>query len=198
MSETQQQAPARPDGQGAAARRIPFWKKALLAVACALMIVGLGLEGFAYVRGPSEPKEQASPGGGGVSHPGVKGFAPSPSEGSPSAQPDESAQLAENIEDWYPAIFRLGFSFFVGFCIAYALRVFFKVSIFVIGVFLLGLFGLQYAGVVQVDWSAMEAHYNSTASWLAGQVGSFRDFITGYLPSASSGVAGMVIGFKKH
>jgi uncharacterized membrane protein (Fun14 family) len=94
-------------------------------------------------------------------------------------------------------IFRLGFSFFVGFAIAYALRTFLKVSIVTIGILLLGLFGLQYAGVITVDWAAMEQHYDTVVAWLRTETETFRTFVTGYLPSSAMGVLGMVVGFRR-
>ncbi|HUS93015.1 MAG TPA: FUN14 domain-containing protein [Phycisphaerae bacterium] len=192
-----EQPPESPHEQEQAApRRLAAWKKLLLALSCVLMVAGLGLQGFGYLRGPA--KTQPKPAGGGRAPLGVKGFAPTGTPGGAPSETLDTATAEESIEDWYPAIFRLGFSFFVGFCIAYALRVFLKVSLLAIGVILLALFGLQYAGVVQVNWSAMETHYQSVASWLTGQFASFRDFVTGYLPSASSGVMGMLVGFKKH
>ena len=63
---------------------------------------------------------------------------------------------------------------------------------------LLALFGLQYAGVIDVDWSRMSEHWDAIAAWLGEQTASFRDFITGYLPSAASALAGMALGFKRH
>ena len=101
------------------------------------------------------------------------------------------------LDDWSPVIFRLGFSFFVGFCIAYAVRTFLKISIIGIGILLLALFGLQYADVINVDWEKMGGHFDTFTGWLGAQTASFKDFVTGYLPSAASGTAGLVFGFKK-
>ena len=91
----------------------------------------------------------------------------------------------------------MGFSFFVGFSIAYALKTFVKISIIAIGMMLLALFGLQYAGVITVDWSAMEGHYDSIVAWLGTQTDTFRTFVTGYLPSSAMAGLGLVAGFKK-
>jgi len=98
---------------------------------------------------------------------------------------------------WSPVVFRLGFSFFAGFCIAYALRAFLEMALLVIGLVMLGLFGLEYAGIVTVEWSLVEGHYASVRDWLAGQTESFTAFVKGSLPSAASAGAGLVAGFRR-
>ncbi len=98
-------------------------------------------------------------------------------------------------DPWSPAIFRMGFSFFVGFAMAFALRSFAKVTLFSAGIFFLLLFGLQYAGLVEVKWTAMADRYDSIQAWLKAQLGGFQAFVTGYLPSAGAGLAGLGLGF---
>jgi uncharacterized membrane protein (Fun14 family) len=119
--------------------------------------------------------------------------------GAPSESPVPAGEgtTADGLRDWSPTIFRLGFSFFVGFAIGYAVRTFVKVSVLAIGAMLLLLFGLQYAGIIEVRWTVMEGHYDSIVAWLQGQTASFGDFITGYLPSTASAAFGLVVGFRK-
>ena len=93
--------------------------------------------------------------------------------------------------------FRLGFSFFAGFCIAYALRAFLKLTLLAIGLVLLLLLGLQYAGVIEVDFSAMGEHYDTAVGWLRTQVTSFHQFVTGYLPSSATAGLGLFAGFRR-
>lgn len=114
--------------------------------------------------------------------------------GQPAAVDREPAPVAD---PWSPAIFRMGFGFFVGFAMAYALRSFVKVTIVSAGVFFLLLFGLQYAGLVEVKWAAMADRYDSLQEWLLAQVGGFRAFVTGYLPSAGAALAGLGLGFMR-
>jgi uncharacterized membrane protein (Fun14 family) len=85
----------------------------------------------------------------------------------------------------------------VGFSIGYAARLFLRISLVVAGVLLLGLFGLQYAGVISVEWAAVESGFEHVAGWLRTNTASFRDFIVGQIPSAAAGLGGLVIGFKK-
>lgn len=114
--------------------------------------------------------------------------------GQPAAVEPEPAPVAD---PWSPAIFRMGFGFFVGFAMAYALRSFVKVTIVSAGVFFLLLFGLQYAGLVEVKWAAMADRYDSLQEWLLAQVGGFQAFVTGYLPSAGAALAGLGLGFMR-
>jgi len=120
-----------------------------------------------------------------------------PGEGEESEP--RSAADAEGEPDvlWPGAVFRLGFGFFVGFCIGYAARMFMRLSFVAIGVVLLALFGLQYAGLISVDWTAMSEIFDRVAVWLRPNLAGFKNFITGTLPSAASGLGGLIIGLKK-
>jgi uncharacterized membrane protein (Fun14 family) len=127
--------------------------------------------------------------------PGLPGGTSEPTAAPEGGQADE-AVTAEPVNDpWSPAIFRMGFSFFVGFAMAYALRSFAKVTLVAAGVFFLLLFGMQYAGLVEVKWTAMADRYDSIQTWLRAQVAGFQAFVTGYLPSAGAALAGLGLGF---
>lgn len=160
----------------------------------------------AATQGRTAPGADMSSGfvgqGGGVTFPfpvpGLPGGAGG--AGEPTATPEgepagEVAVQAAPDDPWSPAIFRMGFSFFVGFAMAYALRSFAKVTLFSAGVFFLLLFGLQYAGLVEVKWTAMADRYDGIQAWLKAQVGGFQAFVTGYLPSAGAALAGLGLGF---
>ena len=192
---------------------IARWKKVLLGVSVALMVAGAALRGYAYVRpgepaaqSPSaaEPSPQTSSQGQPVA-PGARSFLPgAPRTQTPASATDQpladqpaAERQPTELEVWSPVMMRLGFSFFAAFCIAYALRIFFKVSVLVLGMAILLLMGLQYSGLVQVDWSAIDGRYQSAARWLADQFGSFRQFVTGQLPSASAAAAGLFAGLKR-
>src|SRR5690606_8304539 len=98
---------------------------------------------------------------------------------------------------WSPAIFRLGFSFFVGFAVAFALRAFVRLTVFTMGFFFLALFGLQYAGFIEVNWTAIGDRYESTSAWFLAQFESVQELVTGYLPAAGSAAAGLTLGFLR-
>lgn len=183
-------------------RKLPFWKKALVAASLLVMLIGAALQGYAHIRADNAPvaedRTASSTHTNSNSAFPARGFLPNaPSSQSPDQPATSSTRSPDGLEAYAPAVFRLGFSFFVGFCIAYALRTFFKISIAAIGFILLILFGLQYAGILQVDWHAMERHYDSAAHWIGNQLGSFKQFITGQLPSAAMALSGLVVGFKR-
>jgi len=118
----------------------------------------------------------------------------------PPATPDyrdASADGATGDAAWQGAVFRFGFSFFAGFAIGFALRAFLKITMLVAGVILLAIFGLEYAGIVSVNWADMASGFDGVTAWLEAQTSSFYDFIVGQLPSGASAAGGLVVGFRK-
>jgi uncharacterized membrane protein (Fun14 family) len=101
------------------------------------------------------------------------------------------------LPDFSPAVFRLGFSFFAAFCLAYAMRAFFRLAILFLGMTFLMLFGLQHAGLIEVKWGVMAAEYDGFAEWFKGQTQTFFGFVTGYLPSAGAAALGLLAGFRR-
>lgn len=91
---------------------------------------------------------------------------------------------------------KLGFSFMVGLALGFALKVAFKVVLLVAGLILLGVFALQYAGILDVNWSGLEVHYNGWVDWFVANAGAFFDFIGGNLTSAASFMTGLVMGLR--
>jgi len=179
-------------------RRLGVWQKVLVAGSIALMVLGLGLQIYAWTTADGAADAPAPAEGGGTAPALVAGgFAPIEVEGDETRPPDGEATERDGLDAWSPVVFRMGFSFFVGFCIAYALRTFVKVSIIAIGMMLLVLFGLQYAGIVEVNWLVMEDRYDTLVAWLQSETSSFTGFVTGYLPSAALATFGLVVGFRK-
>jgi len=115
----------------------------------------------------------------------------------PAGDPSATEATGHPLDIWSPALFQLGFSFFVGFSMGYAVRSFVKVSLIGIGLMLLFLFGLEYFGLITVDWVAVEGKYDGLMGWLQNEFGSFQNFVTGALPSAASGMGGLVLGFRR-
>jgi uncharacterized membrane protein (Fun14 family) len=91
---------------------------------------------------------------------------------------------------------KLGFSFMVGLALGFALKMAFKLVLLVVGLLLLGVFALQYVGILDVNWSGLETHYNGWVDWLGVNTGAFFDFIGGNLTSAASFTTGLVMGLK--
>ena len=115
----------------------------------------------------------------------------------PEPEPAAEQDIEAGDDVWSALLFKLGFSFFVGFALGYAVRAFFKFTIVGIGMMLFMLFGLEYAGLIDVHWAAFEGRFDSITGWLQQQTGGFKAFITGQLPSAGTALAGLVIGWTR-
>ena len=208
----------------AARSRPALWQMALVVASLALMVVGAAI---GYLGGSDAPDNaplasvsqrggESSESGetsrradglasgflpGGTSFPGAPG-----SPGSAPVDPDDpDAAASAEIEAspptgsdlLSPALFKLGFGFFIGFSMAYAVRTFMKVSLVAAGFFAMLLFGLQYAGIIEVNWSVMADRYDSVAGWIGAQTQSFGAFVSGALPGTGAALAGGVIGLRR-
>ncbi|MBK1719648.1 FUN14 domain-containing protein [Thiocystis violacea] len=91
---------------------------------------------------------------------------------------------------------KLGFSFMIGLAMGFALKVAFKIALFVIGLILLATFALQFAGLLDVNWSGLEVHYDGWADWMGAGAGVFFGFVGDNLTSAASFLAGLALGLK--
>ena len=166
-------------------RQMAVWKQALVAVSIVMMGAGVALPFMLPSPAPAQTTSGDLP-------PGAQGFAPTGEggEGAAVAGDDATSEIS-------PAIFRLGFSFFVGFAIAFAVRSFVRISLMVVGLYLLLTFGLEYAGLLEVRWGAVAEQYDSLAGWLRAETESFKAFVTGRVPAAAAGLAGLGIGFTR-
>lgn len=167
-------------------RQMAVWKQALVALSIVLMGAGVALPFMLPASAPAQTT-------GGDLPPGAQGFAPTDADAEGSAAvvgDDATGEIS-------PAIFRLGFSFFVGFAIAFAVRSFVRISLLVVGMYLLLTFGLEYAGLLEVRWGAVAEQYDSLAAWLRAETASFKSFVTGRVPAAGAGLAGLGIGFTR-
>jgi len=169
-------------------RGTALWLKALVVVSVLLMVGGVVL-GVMSGGAEASPAVGAGDSSGLVKSCGAADGA-APDAGEPSTGEDWMNQ-------WSPTIFRLGFSFFVGFAVAYAVRTFIKLSVVAAGFVLLLLFGLQYAGIIEVHWGRVADHYDTFGEWFSAQFKSLSAFIQGELPSAASVAAGLVLGFRR-
>ncbi len=176
---------------------LPEWKKALLGIAVLLVLVGLGLKGYGFVSGNkngSGSSAAAAPGANGLVDSGkTPPLIPGTETGKDTGAPDSG----EGADSWSPMFLKLGFSFFVGFALGFALRFFFKITLIATGLILLAIYGLSQADIIQVDWNALEQLYDSSIDWISGQAGTLKEFLTGNLPAAGSAAFGLLVGFKK-
>ncbi|MCA9298862.1 MAG: hypothetical protein KDA28_07340 [Phycisphaerales bacterium] len=192
MADDQKKDQGAPKGKkgkdGAEKKKSPI-STSLLLLSVLVMVAGVALS-MVGGDGTIEPA-----GAGEVSSDLVQGFAPTgdgTTDGAAAGHEPDSP-----MDEWSPVVFRAGFSFFVGFAIAYAMRQFLKLAVIGIGLMFFGLFGLQYAGIIDVDWTILEGHYDSASSWISSQTADFMSFVQGYLPSAALAGAGLVTGFRK-
>lgn len=186
MNEEIENQPEIDDKEGAISR-MPRWKKILLSIALVLGVVGVALQGVAYVTGSRAPATPPTANLDGLH------------SNAPGADMPESknAPFGKYLDDWSLPLMKLGFSFVVGFCIAYAVMVFAKLAAIAGGILLLALFGLQYAGIIDVNWHTLQAQFNTIIVWLQPTGSNFRAFITGNLPSSGLAAMGVLTGLKK-
>ncbi len=187
MSDQESSGSAQPQRKG-----LPLWGKALAAVSVVLMLAGVGVR---FVGGETERTPAPARTSGTGDTPGVTGLAAGGMEdvgdSGPSAQPEPESGIGA----WGPSVFRIGFSAFVGFAVAYALRSFLKFALIALGFFFLALFGLQYAGLIEVKWAAMGERYDELSETLGSSARSAWDSMAVLLPSAASATAGLIAGF---
>ena len=108
-----------------------------------------------------------------------------------------ASPLRERLGDLSPMLTKLGFSFVVGFAVGYVLLFFVRAAALLAGLVLAALFGLQYAGVVQVNWPSIETNYESALGWLLPRFDALRTFLLENLSSSGSAALGMVSGLMR-
>ena len=171
----------------APAPSLPTWKKVAFALA---LLLGLG--GLALTRGAGT----SAPAGGDPA-----GAARSGELGASSLSGGillGDTPPAEEPSPWAPLFMKGGLSFAVAFAAGFALRTFLKGTLLVAGVVVLAIFGLQKAGIVgEIDWARAQGYWDSLTANIGQQFESFKTFVTGSLPSAGAGTAGLVAGFRK-
>ncbi len=184
-------------------------QKLALVAAAIVSLAGAGMWGVAAATTSPDRTSQADRAAvtDGDDTPAFRpeGFTDDATAGSPDENDEASEAGGETdqnktaLELYSPTVFRLGFAFFVGFAIAFALRAAFKVVLIVVGTMLLLLVGLQMAGLITVNWEAMQGLYNTTTAWLSTQTQSLTAFLRGYIPSGGTAMAGFGMGMlKKH
>jgi uncharacterized membrane protein (Fun14 family) len=174
-------APTRPTHPG-----LPTWKKVCLALASISMLLGASGQAYGLLTTP-EPTPQVATGGN-LLDPSI------PLESQESGT--ETGEPA-GAPSWSPVLLRLGFSFFIGFCVGYALRAFLKISLIVTGTVVLAIFVLSYAELVDVNWSELEGHFTAFAGRARDELSDFTAFVRGSLPSTGLAGFGLFAGFRK-
>lgn len=190
----------------------------LLAVAVALLctLSGLALGGFhsgappVSAAGPQmDMDEGAVRPSGLVAAEGTAGAPWSQRSQGPGEGVGEGAEAPGGPEDgpgdepgggtlWAPLLAKGGLSFFLAFCVGFAARAALKLLCLGVGAAALAIFGLQYAGLLgDFQWDRLASFWESGLAEVRGQVDGLRGFIAGRLPSAASGMIGMLVGFRR-
>lgn len=188
------------DPTEASNRALAAWQKVLLFLAVVFVAVGFAL-GASVEEPESDQAGVASMSAGGEEM--LKSSSLESSGGTwgdksaDESAPDPEEESMTAASTWSPFFVKGGFSFFLAFCMGYALRTFFKISAIFIGLLGLSLFGLAKLGVIEPDWTAMEGWFDTLMSHAKADFVSFKDFIAGSLPSAGFASLGLFTGFKK-
>lgn len=164
-------------------RDMPQWKKIAVGLAILMAVVGaIGMiaQGDAATTLPADGRSD-------LTADFVNG-----------AQEPRPPQAAPAEEPAAKGVFRLGFSFFAGFCIGSFLRTALRFVAVAVGFWLVMTIVLGHYGLVVVDWLAIESVWNRFAAKVEGEWGNAVHFLTGSLPAAGLAVAGLAVGLKRH
>jgi uncharacterized membrane protein (Fun14 family) len=167
-------------GKSVGGERSP-WKAKSVWVALALMLLGGGL--WIKDRTQAEPPSAKAP--------------------SAAAQLSDSASTGTQSDErrgWRtsaPATFRFGASYVGGFFLGWTFRRFLKGTLLLSGAAIVLIAFGKKTGWVELDWVAMEGHVRHSLAWLQGEAGAFKQFLTGYLPSAGAAGVGAFLGFRR-
>lgn len=184
----------RPSADRSARQRfgaMPRWKKLLLIGAGALVVLGLALLPF-----DGGAATTATGADGGAPPAGAASLVGGGGPGGTTGEPGDAGESA-GAGNLSPAFLRLGFGFFVGFAIGYALRSFLKLVLVFVGIQLIALFGLSYVEWVTVNWAAMNAFFDGFVERVQQEAGAFQTFVTGSLPTAGLASLGLYTGFRR-
>ena len=159
----------------------PPWKAKTVWIALGPMLLGGGL--WLNDRAGDNPSDAATSIGGAQ-------FSDSAANGTPSRGRSELKPSA-------PATFRFGASYVGGFFLGWTLRRFLKLTLLLSGAAIVLIALGKKFGWFESDWVAIESHVRHSLAWLQGEAGAFKQFVTGYLPSAGAAGVGAFLGFRR-
>jgi uncharacterized membrane protein (Fun14 family) len=96
-----------------------------------------------------------------------------------------------------PFPFRVGASYAGGFLFGWALRRFLKTTAWIAGTLVAVIALLKATGWVDLDWASWQNHVSSNFAWIKSEAGGIKQFLFGFLPSASAAGAGLLLGFRR-
>ncbi|MCR9244490.1 MAG: hypothetical protein NXI31_05620 [bacterium] len=171
---------------------MPRWKKISLIGAGGLLATGAVL----MIINPGGGAEMASgAGGSGVDDPLRTSLLPGTNTGG-NTETGNAAQGGE--EPAAKGIFRLGFSFVVGFALGSFVRATMRFAAIALGFWLAMTLILAYYDLVVVNWQSIDDLWAHFMGAIEAEWASFQTFITGSLPAAALVATGFFVGFKRH
>ncbi|MCD6339581.1 MAG: hypothetical protein J7M29_09420 [Verrucomicrobia bacterium] len=177
----------------------PVLGAVMLLIGVALHLGSGGSAPAAKAQSPKAEAESVAPAGSSLR----QGFAestPAPETapaGENASLPEPSKEPARTDPALAPFFVKGGFGMLIGFAIGYAIRLFMRLTLFVVGVYFLILTMMAYAGWVEIHWAEMFADFRSLFGGLSQQFASFRHFLNGSIPSAGLTALGFYIGARR-
>jgi len=96
-----------------------------------------------------------------------------------------------------PDAARFGGSYLGGYFIGWAFRRFLRFAALVAGGILAAVTLLKNTGWIDLDWGSVETQVGQAAASIHQGAQGLRQTLSGYLPSAGAGAAGVFFGFRK-
>ena len=160
----------------------PGWSRKLLALAFLAMFAGLVLPIVL----------------GGHPEPAPSGAAPSAVSGFTSGGAPAAAEPAKSSGVWGTSTaFALGLSFFAGFCVAWLLRLFFKIGLVIAGLLVAGFAALKYFGVEPPDLSGLADQAKELGHEATRQAQGLMAYVKTVVPSGIAAAAGLFVGWRR-
>jgi uncharacterized membrane protein (Fun14 family) len=175
----------------------PGWKKWAAVLAIVVALVGAAWQAkILWIDKPDRAPAAAenTGGAGGTSIPGVSSLARSGNAPAAAEAPPAEPSLGEKISPWMT---KVGIAFVIGLVAGIIFRVFVKTMLVIAVLLVGGLLALSYFGILHVDLSAAQQHYNNTSDWILDQATRLKDMIMAKLPTTSTWTIGFIAGFKR-
>ena len=113
-----------------------------------------------------------------------------------------SAAMVAGLASWItnyssPAAARIAGSYLGGYFIGWAFRRFVKAAALMTGGILVAMAMLKSTGWIDVDWAGVESQVSQGLIYLHQGAEGLKQTLSGFLPSAGAGAAGIFFGFRK-
>ncbi len=104
--------------------------------------------------------------------------------------------VAQNSDIWTFIAFNAGAGFILGFAVGYALKKLLKLLLLLLGLATILLLGLEYYGIIQINYDKFVAVVEKAINATRGTAGGVVSHAIASLPFAGSFAVGLAIGFK--